>query len=213
MVEIFFNLVDKIIEMLMLKKQKKEKVFREIIEPLFKEMPLIVNDYFTLFNEAEESYRQWMESNFKRKVKEPFLILVTSSSNELKDIIDKIKNRRQELLHTRIKIREMADLILQEFDDVLITDFAEKIHQFFYSWKVDIPIRGHGGTDSQVIVDFFELLEESKLKGSEFLYSIRELRINHEQSWSEVTRAYALLRIRYFSSKRKVFRKRNQLKK
>jgi hypothetical protein len=209
MVEIFFDLVEKIIELLKLQKQKKENVFNEIIEPLFKEMPIIVSDYLNLFNEAHEKFYHWKEK--KSKPESYDSLILNFSNKELKAIINSFKKRREDLLPTRIKVREMADLIIQEFDDKLINEFAENIHQLFYNWKVyPHRIYSRSGSSSQSLVELFELLEKSEIYEEDFAYHIAILRNNTLKSWSAITRSYASLRIIHYY-KKKLSRKKKSV--
>lgn len=184
MIGIFLTLVDKIIELFKAHKEAKETVFQEIIEPLFNDMTIIVHDYLSLFKESE--------------------IIIHSdlgkSEIKLQEVINRIKVRREEYLHIRIKTRQMADLIQVEIKNKDVADFANKVANFFFNNKISRD-QEFLVSDSSMLVDLFELLEDSKLSKRELYDAIKQMQIRTEKSWAEITRAYALLRINYYTTR------------
>ncbi|WP_177417984.1 hypothetical protein [endosymbiont of Lamellibrachia barhami] len=68
MLGILLKLIDRIIEYLKTGQQNREKMFKEIIEPLFNEMTLAVQDYQALFRE------NWGQSKNTIKYQMEFLL-------------------------------------------------------------------------------------------------------------------------------------------
>ena len=190
MIDIFLKLVDKIIDLLEQKKHNKAEVFKNLIEPLYNEMPLVFQDYLSLFREAFDSYNAFRIQEEKHEMREE--PVPDHYKTELNKIINKIRWRREELLHSRIKIREMADLLRQEYDDELIIEFADRILQFFYSSKIQ-----RMGTTSGKLVELFELLESFQISEYEVIDYITQAQRRFVYSWSEITRTYGMLRIKY----------------
>ena len=182
MIDIFIKLVEKIIELLKTRHESKEKVFKEIIEPIFNDMTIVVHDYLSFFKEAE--------------------IIVQPGSDllsiKLHEVINKIEGRREECLHIRIKTRQMADLLSANMKDEAVVDFANNIVDFFFSMK------GSTSTelisDSSMMIDLFERLETSTLSKRELYDIIKQVEFRLEKSWAEITKSYALLRLKYLAT-------------
>ncbi len=111
----------------------------------------------------------------------------------------------------------MADLIRLEFEDEdeQIIDFAHAILRFFYNVQpgelIPAPTKSDSsklpGSEGFYVVEAFESAQESKLGRPELHTEIRRARTDLEHAWIEVTRAYALLRIRYLGRQRLIRRK------
>ena len=182
MLDLFLKLIEKTVELLQLQRKSRKEVFCDIIEPLFVEMPLVVQDYFSIFQEAEGILDK---ARFNRRV----------PKTRLQRAINNIRERRQEFLHARIEIRQMADLIRMRCKDKEVVAFAESIYSFFFSSQIcDL---GSHKTSTAELAELFDLLDCGDLTVLELQRSIQLMRCNLERSWSEITNKYALLRLKY----------------
>jgi hypothetical protein len=177
MLELFLKLVEKVTDLLKERQKSRRAVMDDVIDPLFKEMPLVVQDYLSLFAKAEEHLRRSSGPG----------------DSQLHDVISDLKSRREKFLAIRIKLREMASLIQLEFSDERIVGFAVSVEEFFFSLET---LRSHRSTsDSAVIVELFEELNSSVGSPQDIFAAIADARYSIEHSWAEVTRAYARIRI------------------
>ena len=119
---LFISLLDRIINLVKQRSIRKQQFFDEIIDPLYLELQPVVDDYFHLFRES--------------------LQMVKNSNNydDLNNAVEKIRQNRNHLLQTRIKVREMADTIKNEVKDEKVVNFANDILKFFNSSKVAVPV-------------------------------------------------------------------------
>jgi hypothetical protein len=175
MIETFLKILDKIIDLLKQHKQANKDLLATIVEPLFSETALIVNDYMSVFTDARQT-------------------VIDGSDDALMSTIDSIAARRQQLLTTRAKVREMACAVSETFEDDLLTSFAEHILALLYSSQI-APYR-LGSTPSKVLlIELHDLLENPDLDRTTIRLNIEQVLHNIESNWTNVTRAYARLKL------------------
>ena len=109
----FIGVMERIINLEKTKIQNKQQVFKEIIEPLFIELQPVVDNYVTLFKKAKQSVSENKQSNIWEAVQE-------------------IRESRDAMILSRVKVREMANRIQEAYNDKKVTDFAKKDDRFFY---------------------------------------------------------------------------------
>lgn len=180
MVDLFIRLVDKIIELARVRDQRSDRVFVEIVEPLFKDLPVVVQDYLVLFREAEGA-------------------LARSSADDASTatvVTELISRRREEALLLRRKVAEMATSIRRSFDDADLIEYARAIEGCFYSIDA-IPDATRASTDATTLIGLLDLLKTAKLDKVTLYDAIRRARHALEHSWTNVTQRYAVLRLRY----------------
>src|SRR5690349_13368703 len=110
-VETFWKLLDHSIDAIKSQKQSKADLFNNVIDPLFIEFRPVVDDYFNLFRRT------------KQKV-------INSNRENLWEAIAEVRDNREALLQSRIKVREMAEIVSTTYHDVKISSFADKILDF-----------------------------------------------------------------------------------
>jgi len=184
MVDLFLRAVDKIIDLLRAGARSGSRVFEDLVEPLFNEMPLVVQDYLALFRQAETVLRASTEDG--RPADEAILM---------------IQERREQLLATRRKVQQLTELVEEQYNDEKVRGFARAITACFYSFSIESD-RREILTDGSTLVELFELLKASQLRSIELHDAICEARRNLEHSWVVVTRLYAELRLAYLHNHR-----------
>ena len=107
----FLDLVDEIVEKAKLKKINRNDIFCHIIEPLFKHVEPIVDDYFEVFRKAY---------NYAK------------SDDDWEKGLALIRSRRDNMFQARNKVRQMI-MLLREFDNQQLNNFSISILSFFYS--------------------------------------------------------------------------------
>lgn len=133
--EDFLKLVDQIIENLK-KNDLQENLFREIVEPLFKGIEPIVDDYFGVFREAHRLSR---------------------SEADWEKALTLIRKIREDMFKARNKVRKMV-MLLREFDDEKINTFSISMLSFFYSTNHE-TIR-NASTDPSELLALLRSLEK-----------------------------------------------------
>ena len=172
--EPFLILIDRIIKLLGVHRQNKRQLFREIIEPLFNELQPVVDEYFLLFWNAREAMK-------------------LKSRNELEIAINNIKNARERILHTRVKVLKFAQQVRDEISDKKVIVFCDKIALFFFSSEFlkHPPPTSHAAE----LVEVLDYAMQGRIDKSEFQnYIARTLR-NLENCWTAIAQSYAALRV------------------
>lgn len=175
MIDTFLRLVDKAIELLRTRKEAGRELLAQVIEPLFSEMTFVVDDYTSLFLEAIQAIDESIEDP------------ITSA-------VHKIKARRQQLLSTRIKVREMAHVIANEFRSKELTEFAEAILAFFHSSQI-VPFKSNSTPARNLLVELHDVLDNPSLDKNAAKANIEHALSNIEANWVQVTRSYSKLKL------------------
>jgi hypothetical protein len=182
--DLFLKLIDRIITLLRGRAQRSVHVFQDLIEPLFNDMPLVVQYYLGLFRQAEE--------------------LLMKDGEQGRDLVKStllIAERREELIAIRRKIQQLTHLVETTFDDERVCSFARAVAICFYSFPTEGDREGLA-TDATTLVGLFERLATSELTVVELYDLICQARHTLEQSWTDVTRRYAELRLEYVHNQR-----------
>ena len=107
----FLEMVDGIIHELKSKKVNQKNLFGKIVEPLFKNIEPIVDDYFEVFRNAfgmAKSEENWEQG------------------------LALIRSRRKTMFTARSKVRQMI-ILLRDFENENLNNYSIAILSFFYS--------------------------------------------------------------------------------
>ena len=107
----FLDLVDGIVERVKLKQVNRKELFDQIVEPLFKNIEPVVDDYFRVFRKAYKLAKS--EENWEKG-------------------LELIRSRRERMFKARNKVRQMV-MLLRDFDSQPLNNFSIAILSFFYS--------------------------------------------------------------------------------
>ncbi len=131
----FLSIVDRLIELAKRGEERRHRELKEVIEPLFKELEVVAQDYFSLFRFARD--------------------LLAEPGNRT-EACKLIRGKREEMLLARIKLREMAESLSGE---QRFTEFSNAIRGFFYSttWCAGKMSAGH------YLCDLFEYIDGDSL--------------------------------------------------
>ncbi len=148
----------------------------ELIDSLFKETQVLVDDYFNLFRSARTALtkkRGWFAYNSSAAARE-------------------IRERREALLTTRLRVREWAKAVRESDCSRLLADFASSIRDFFYSsqWREDKMSRSDGGK----LVDLFHALGSRDIRKGELDRFISRTLNAMEGRWQAIAFHYARLK-------------------
>ncbi len=178
-VETFWILLDHSIDLIKSQKQSKADLFNNVIEPLFFELRPVVDDYFALFRRT------------KQKV-------INSNRENLWDAIAEVRDNREALLQSRIKVREIADVISATYHDAKINSFANKILEFFYGTEIrSKPATSKG---KELIQEFTSYVMGNNVTKEQLLTFIDISLNSFEERWRAICRNYATLRVYCLSS-------------
>ena len=175
----FIGVMERIINLEKTKIQNKQQVFKEIIEPLFIELQPVVDNYVTLFKKAKQSVSENKQSNIWEAVQE-------------------IRESRDAMILSRVKVREMANRIQEAYNDKKVTDFAQKVDSFFY--RTILEKQKSSKSRASELVDLFEYVLKHDMDKSELIKFIDDALKSMETSWVAIAQSYAMVRIYCLSS-------------
>ena len=177
----FTALADRIINLEKTKLQNKQQVFKEVVEPLFIELQPIVDNYVALFRKAKKS-------------------VIESSAENLWDAVSEIRESRESMIFSRIKVREIAVVIQENYKDKKITDFAQKVDGFFYRTILEKKQEGKSKSYAKELVDLCDYVIKRDMDKGELIKFIDDALRSMEESWVAIAQAYASVRIYCLSS-------------
>lgn len=178
MLDDFLKLLDRIIELLRSREHNRERFFREIVEPLYKEFEPVADDYFALFRMARSALDQY----------EPSRAGEASAA---------IAARREAMLAARQKVREVARVVRDTTQDEKAADFADCLTRFFYWSSVPTlgPVGGGFSSLGKSLAEVFNRLESHQCDVEEAREHVRRSEANLEEAWMRTAAAYAALRL------------------
>jgi hypothetical protein len=175
MIDTFLKLIDKIIEVVKRRKQRSKDILTDIVEPLFSEMALVVDDYLSLFLDTIEAVDQ-------------------GTDEALATAIQKVTARRYKLLTTRIKVQEMARVLTERYQKKILTEFAEEIVAFFHSSQIR-PYRSGSTPSKDLLVELHDFLARPDFDRATLKPNLTQATRNIEVNWAKITRAYCRIKV------------------
>jgi len=160
-------------------KDTNEKIFfREIIEPVFRELEAVAEDYRMLFSKAQQALQQMPKDNTVHVLKE-------------------LKENREEMLQARVKVRSMAAAIRMRVRKKAAVAFAEAVSGFFQCTNLDLATSRSVG---ERLVDLLELLDEESVSRADLIMFVEKVNSNLVTSWHQISDTYALLKLECIGS-------------
>jgi hypothetical protein len=180
LLDTFITLADRIINLEKTQIQNKQQAFKEIVEPLFLELQPVVDNYISLFRNAKKS-------------------VIESSPDNLWGAVSEVRQAREAMILSRIKVREMANRVQEAYKDKRITEFAQKVDGFFYRTVCEREVRTTSSYAKE-LVDLCEYVMKRDMDKSELIKFIEDALKNLEISWVAIAQSYASVRIYCLSS-------------
>ena len=202
MIDTFVKAVEKGIELLRERSRRKREVFELAIEPIYRELPELVDDYLGVLNSADAMLR-----DLDPREGASNLYMLDFYNNMLKSYRD----QRQKLKHRRLAVQALAEELLSSSSDKDCIAFAISVADMFKfdttsttlpspEELADPEVRRRLRTYTSLIADAFERLADIELEqGERSVYSREKLDLSDtinafEQSWVQVTMRYARVR-------------------
>jgi phage terminase small subunit len=176
-VDAFIEIIDKLIELARYKKRRKKELFTEVVDPLFKETQMVVDEYFLFFRNARSLVR-------------------SATKKQYPEVINHLNESRNDFLIVRVKITEMAKAIRAQTRVILLRDIAASIERFFEVAIIDTThIRPKKVTIRKHTIRMVEKVEKQLISKNEVLRYIDRSLKKMEEAWIDVAAKYAKGRI------------------
>ena len=195
--EAFINLAERIIRLEKTKLESRQKLFDQLVKPLFVELEPVASNYIGYFRKARQSIKKSKEGDFR-------------------EVAELIKEERDAMSMARIKVREIAKQIKENIDDPDIIDFAASVDKFFYSAPRFPQVQEVPGSNSSSAMRFLDYLRFASLNniGTQEVVNHLDVVINSiEHDWSLVVQCHEKLRIKSIAPKKVKKKKKTKAKK
>lgn len=195
--EAFINLAERIIRLEKTKLESRQKLFDQLVKPLFVELEPVASNYIGYFRKARQSIKKSKEGDFR-------------------EVAELIKEERDAMSMARIKVREMAKQIKENIDDPDIVDFAVSVDRFFYSAPRFPQVQDVPGSNSSSAMRFLDYLRFASLNniGTQEVVNHLDVVINSiEHDWSLVVQSHEKLKIKSIAPKKAKKKKKAKAKK
>ncbi|RJP54464.1 MAG: hypothetical protein C4583_02320 [Anaerolineaceae bacterium] len=206
LLDTFIELANRIVNLEKIKREDKQQVFREIIDPLFIQLQPVVFNYLNIFSKAEEdviekqNYRILKDQTKDRKSN------AKKTNHDYPRTLGEIQTLRKEMLLARSTVKAMARQIRQLYKDEIITEFAERILIFF-----DVSVCGIALDEFSILLDtdsysqlklvrLFEKVMDGQADEFELKEFISEAHDLLERKWVKVVNSYAAAKIHCLSA-------------
>jgi hypothetical protein len=177
LLDAFIKLADRLINLEKAKLQNRQTLFKEFVKPLFEELEPVASNYMDFFRKARRTINR-------------------STLNNLRNVVDKIKNEREAMSMARTKVREMAKEIEESINDQEVVEFAKAVKDFFYSTPVlQKKFFQNKKSKSRALVRALENVAARKTGKENLIVYIDNTLENLEASWVSIVRSYEKLKI------------------
>jgi len=186
LLDAFIKLADRLINLEKAKLEGRQKLFDQLIKPLFVELEPVASNYIGYFRKARQSISKSKDGDFR-------------------EVAELIKEERDAMSMARIKVREMAKQIKENIDDPEIVAFAASVDKFFYSAPRFPQVQDVPGSNSSSAMRFLDYLRFASLNniGTQEVVNHLDVVINSiEQDWSLVVDCYGNLNIKFIAPKK-----------
>jgi len=183
----FLAIVDRLLKLLERGEARKIRSFEKLVDPLFRDMEPLANDYVRFFREVAEQLESMKRSEDPERA--------------VREAAVRIRQRRNEFLLARSKVRALVRVGLREIDDVDVRSFLMDVGMFFHGSDTTF-----GTSLSSRFADIFDLVlrwrlwlltrfNESLLP--EMIRWTRQVEQNLDWCWRRVSEKHAELRVKY----------------
>lgn len=181
MLDLFLSLIDRLIAIAKLRETDRQRLFKEIVEPLFQQVQPAVDDYCLLFRRARISVEE-----------------AQRSQKSLAGAVSEIRQNRERMLEARRMVVQLAEEIENSVRDREVAEFCEKVAKFFFSTQ-QVTERWSGPRE---LVELCDLVLNKKLDKGALVSHIDGSLRRAEESWIAIAQSYAHLRVRCLAPQR-----------
>ena len=185
--ELVLGIWDRGVALLKSGRSSRGREFREIAEPLYRELQPIAEDYFKLFVGTYQDIQQSRGRDFGRA-------------------LTSLKERRELLRSARIQVRSRADELAGLCKDQALADFLWSVVSFIESpqkGKAPPPkprVADKPRSRPASLVEQVDVLASRKASKSELLAHVGAAVEEMERSWADVGATYARVQAHYLGT-------------
>jgi len=175
-VELFLKAVDKAIQFLGIREEQRRRVFKEVVEPLYRDVAPVVEDYYLLFAKGISRVK-------------------AADANELPSVVAEFTTLREQMFLARERLRQLAASTREHSEDRRLHQFCDRILEVFMC--THLSIGGKAMSKSAEFVELLNRLDELKFRASKgyLVDSLVSSKDHVAQAWLRVNQSYAGLRL------------------
>lgn len=210
LLDTFISLCEKIINLQKTKRENKQQVFKEIIEPLYVQLQPIAEDYKVIFRRARQLVIETPDNadlypdlysedpDLLESLIDPDRLYALRQERAKKywKAFDEIREMREKNELARISVLTMAEQVMAMFNDKDIHRFALYLCGFFHN---SLNIKQRSTISTEFLVACQEALDEGLDKNFLIMY-IDEVLDSIGKNWSRIGQSYSELKINSLSA-------------
>jgi len=163
-VELFLVSMDRAIERLQVRELNRRQLFKEIVEPLYRDLGPVVDDYYLLFAQSIERVK-------------------AADAAALPSVIADVGGLRAQMFRARAKVCDLADAFRHPHQDRRLQQFCDRLLALFCCTRLSLDggmaSRGHEFVE---LLDQLEGLQSRSSKGV-MVDALRVVKDQAAQSW------------------------------
>lgn len=174
-VDLFLKAVDKVIQLASIRKKNKREFFAQIVEPLFRELEPVIDDYYAFFSDS-------------------LSLLQEAGHGNIATVVVKVREMRGKHLLARLKVRELAKSLEESSRDEKIANFGASVCAIFEAaphrpgrWKMSKSIE---------FLELFELVSENRISRTSLVRALKDSKDEIAIQWIAIVQSYGYLRLR-----------------
>ncbi|MDN3523085.1 hypothetical protein [Halomonas ramblicola] len=171
----FLKVIDRIIPVLSVRAMSRRRYFEEVIEPLFRELEPVVEDYFAFFSKSLELVRD-------------------ADRSEISAIVSQVREMRDKQFLARTKVRELARVLHESSKDRIVINFGRCVCALFEAAPHRPDLRKM--SKSVKLIELFELVEYNYVGRAELVRALKDSKDEVSIQWIAIVQSYGHLRLR-----------------
>lgn len=172
----FLSVLEKARDLLAGRRSNTERLFDEVVDPIFNDLQPVVDDYVALFSSALSELDE------------------AQDQSGVDIALENLRSNRQKMFTARATVRALVFEMTEGLRDRKLRSFLEDVSKVFRS--TDDPLLGKMSR-SQEIESLLKILEYDNLKKDEVSHRIRETLQQIERAFVASAQSHAHLRVRH----------------
>lgn len=170
---LFLELVDRLIILLKGRKESRKRIFDTVIEPTFKQLEEMIPDYFLLFRSAHKAIEE-------------------CGGLEWQAAVEEIRFNRETMWAARRKVSEFAQVAAEQIEDQKYANFAKKAAKLFHATEYH---ESKKMSRSLQMLDLLEAVEAREMPKHKVLERLAQTERQLKEAWVAVAQSYAELQL------------------
>lgn len=170
---LFLELIERLIIFINGRKESKKALFDEVVEPVFKQLEALIDDYFLLFRNAHKAIEE-------------------TEGTEWHLAVEEIRSNRETMWTARKKVSEFALVAAEKLKDQKFVSFAKKVSRLFHATEYH---ESRKLSRSLEVLDLLEALDAKTMEKHKVLERLAQTERQLKETWVSLAQSYAGLKL------------------